>query len=235
MQGKSRPEIYQNFVEVVIKDLQQERSTVNRRMFEIFKWCFLAPAAFAMLLLLLVRLRILPISIRAYTDWVLLGFPVLYASYVLFADVISNLPALYRKGGVANNLGFTVQETAWRDRVCRTMGKSIESHNSDWEWIIPWFQMDLDNLKNRYRYLTVLSGVVLFMIVQGMDFLGPPLEKATWVKIPIFGWLEASGGDFSEYIGLALFLMVFYWAGMQKVQTLTRYLNCAKLVKNGYS
>ena len=78
--------------------------------------------------------------------------------------------------------------------------------------------------------MTALAGAVFYLILQGVDLLGDEPPQVAWMKSPM-GWIEVSQNDFSQFIGLGLFLVLFYLSGSQTFHSLSRYLNCAELVK----
>ena len=43
------------------------------------------------------------------------------------------------------------------------------------------------------------------------------------------GWIESSSNDFSQLVGLRLFLLLLYLSGNQTYHSLMRYLHCAEL------
>jgi hypothetical protein len=64
--------------------------------------------------------------------------------------------------------------------------------------------------------------------MQGIDTLGGE-EKVTWVKSPFTGWVETGTSDFSQFVGLGLFLMLLYLSGNQTQRAVARYLDCVEL------
>lgn len=231
MTPKSQLEHYHSFIEFIRKDIQRERFLVHRRMFSVFLWCFLVPAATSITVLTLVKFNILPPSARGYLDWLALIFPIFYSLYILSSEVISQLPSIFKRGGVSGSLNQAVKEGAWREKVCHELGDLFPAKGSEWDSLIANFEMDLQILQYRTRYLTALAGAVFFLLMQGIDSLSDAPEKMAWVKNPLLGWVETTSGDLSQFIGLALFLVLLYLSGNQTYHSLTRYLNCAKLVR----
>ena len=217
MQRGSRHELYIDFIEFVRTEIQRERSITSRRMLSVVFWCFLLPTFTSIVAVFLVKLRILPVAVRAYLDWLILAFPVVYSIYFLSAEVLKELPMAFRRGGMSNTLLGALKEGKWRDRVADEMRKTVKANATEWRWIIANFRIDLENLQYRARYLTALAGAVFFLIMRGIDSI-------TEVDVSV------GGGDFSELIGLALFLILLYLSGNQTYHSLKRYLNCAELV-----
>lgn len=224
-------ELYRDLIEFVKHDVQRERSQVNRRMFNVFLWCFLLPAAASIAFLLLIKFHILPRRARGILDWMALIFPISYSLYILSSEVLAQMPAVFRKGGTSNVLTQSLKETAWRERVCEGMKKSVQATPEEWRWLVASFRIDLSAIQNRTRYLTALAGAVFFLLMQGIDTLGEVTadNPATWNKNPLMGWLESSSNDFSQFIGLALFLVLLYLSGNQTYHSLMRYLGCVEL------
>ncbi len=229
MQTRSRQELYQSFIEFVASDIQRERHLVNRRMISVFVWCFLMPAIISLTLLILVKLKVFSPKARSHIDWIVLVLPVVYSLYILGSEVLAQVPAAFKKGGMATTLGQSVREGEWRDRVVESMGKSVVATPKEWVWIIMSFKIDLESMQYRTRYLTALAGAVFFLLMQGIDSLDGE-GKVTFVKTSMMGWVETTAGDLTQFVGLALFLILLYLSGSQTNNSLKRYLHCAELL-----
>jgi hypothetical protein len=189
----------------------------------------------------LIKIGAVPRRFGRYTDWLIVGFPVVYALYVLIADVIHELPQAYRRGGVAATLGRALEEARWRDRVCnelRTQFLAVSplrngprSARKQWPWLLESFQTDLDNLRDRTRYLTALAGAVFFLLMKGLDVFDDFKDPLTTTRSYILGWFESSSSNAAQFIGLGLFLVLLYLSGNQAYLSLARYLHCLKLLK----
>lgn len=231
MQRRSKQEIYRSFLEFIRADSRRERNLVSRRMRSVFFWCFILPALLSVLTLILIRLNVIPFRIRSYLDWVILIFPVSYSIYFISSEVIREVPVAFRSGGLATSLGQSLKEGEWRDLVCEGMRKSISASAQEWQWIVSSFHIDLLNLRYRSKYLTALAGAVFFLLMQGIDSItGQDDGRTTWVKDSALGWLEIASNDTSQFVGLALFLVLLYLSGIQTYHSLQRYLDCAELV-----
>ncbi len=212
-------------------DIQGERRLVNRRMISVFLWCFLLPTFFSLAILIMIKAGILPRSVRSVADWLILIFPVVYSVYFLSSQVLIDIPSAFKRGAIATALGQSLKESQWRKQVCENMKKDLTFSAPQWKWTIASYRMDLDRLQNRNRYLTALGGAMFFLIIQGLDSIANPEEqKVAWVKDAVFGWIEASNQDFSQWIALGLFLLLLYLSGSQTVHYLQRYLCCAELI-----
>ncbi|MGZ3689393.1 MAG: hypothetical protein ACXVBW_13915 [Bdellovibrionota bacterium] len=232
MQGRTRQELYRAFLDFIGADIQRERKLVNRRMFSVALWCFLIPVGLVILVLVMSKIGVLPRSVRGHLDWLLLIFPVGYSLYILGSEVIAEIPASFRKGGVATSLGQSVHDSEWREKVRESMSRSLQATEVEWIWIVESFGADLKSMQYRARYMTALAGAVFFLIMQGIDSLtsdGDASGKVTWVKNPLVGWVELTQSDFGQFVGLALFLVLFYLSSTQTAHSLGRYLNCAEL------
>jgi len=221
------PEAYRAFLEFVGGDVQRERSRSNRRMFSVFLWCFLMPVAISIVGLLLIKVGVFPRKARTNLDWLILVFPVLYSLYILSSEVLTGIPSMFKKGGLAGSLKQAAQDGEWRERVCDSMVSSLHFSEHEWEWIVKSFRIDLENMRHRTKYLTVLAGAVFFLVMQGIDSLGDNTESI-WLKNPMMGWVEATN-DISQLMALALFLVLLYLSGNQTYHSLSRYLNTTEL------
>jgi hypothetical protein len=220
-------EAYKNFVDFVGNDLQGERRLANRRMLSVFIWCFIAPATLTIVALLLVKAGVFPRRMRNNLDWLILLFPVLYSLYILGSEAIVGIPSICRRGGLAHSLKEAQTQGEWRQRVCAQMS-TLPCSPKEWTWIIESFQIDIENMRYRAKYLTVLAGAVFFLIFQGIDSISDTPDM-NWLRNPAIGWIETSN-EISEFAALALFLTLLYLSGSQASQSLQRYLGCAKLV-----
>ena len=229
LENSSRAALYEKFLDLIGQEAQRERRAVNRRMFGVFVWCFLAPAVVSITLLLLVKFQVLPRRVHGYIDWISLVFPIAYSVYFLSSEVFREIPNAFRRGGIWSILKDAQKSGVWKSQVIEQMEKSLPASLEDWDWIIISFRGELDRLLYRARYLTALAGAVFFMIMQGIDAIGPDDQKVSWVRDPVFGWVELSGGDLSEFVGLTLFLVLLYLSSSQSYHYLNRFLNCAEL------
>ena len=231
MLNKTSQEAYRSLIEFIGLDSQRDRHLVNRRMLSVFFWCFLLPAVVTAGMLLFMKLGILPRRTRSYLDLIILIFPVIYSVYFLSSQVLVEVPAAFRRGGIATTLGESLKESQWRENVCEGMRRELLFSSEQWDWVIASFKMDLRRLQNRTRHLTALAGAVFFLIMQGIDLLGGEDKKVSWVKDAVFGWVEASGNDTTQFLALGLFLVLLYLSGTQTSHSLERYLSCAELMK----
>ncbi len=226
----ARDQAYQEFVAFVRADVQSERRLASRRMFNVFIWCFLLPAVVSAILIFSVRLGFLPVGVARYVDWVLVLFPIAYSCYILSFEVLSEIPGAFRQGALSTSLGNALKEAEWRKRVCEGLEKQTGWSTAEWEWIVACFKVDLANIQSRTRYVTALSGAVIFLIIQGLDALdGLPLDPFG-SKAAFLNWLETSSDHIYQFLGLGLFLVLLYISGSQTYQSLNRYLHCAELM-----
>jgi hypothetical protein len=219
-----RRSLYHRYLEFVQAAHQKDRMDVNRRMRSVFVWCFLAPVVTVAVVVLLVNFGILPRAFRSYQDWILLFFPVLYSLYFLGSQVLSGVPEAFRRGGFGVTLGQAAQEADWRIEVCGAMEKEFEWSDDEWHWVVANAEEDLERMQMRTRHLTALAGAVFFLIMQGIDSLTNDNAFTVLAADP-------TATTSSEWIGLALFLLLLYLSGQQSVQILRRYLSCARFVR----
>lgn len=218
-----RRAVYRRYLEFVQGAHEKDRLDVNRRMRSVFLWCFLAPVITVALVILMVNFGLLPRVFRSYQDWIVLVFPVLYSLYFLGSQVLAGVPEAFRRGGIGATLGQAAKEADWRIEVCASMAKELVWTEEEWHWVISNAEEDLERMQMRTRHLTALAGAVFFLIMQGIDSLTN--ENAFSVIAA-----DPTATTSSEWIGLALFLLLLYLSGQQSVQTLRRFLSCARLV-----
>jgi hypothetical protein len=231
MQGKSREELYRQFLAAIENEAQSERRAVNRRMLSVFFWCFVVPAITCIALLVLIRFQILPHRARLWQEPIILLFPVAYTVYFLGIEVLRDLPNAFRRGGIAAVLRNADSESRWRRRVADSLRRSVDARAEDWRWLVTSFEFDLERLQYRARYMTALAGAVFYLIMQGIDALGPE-EKVTYMNDSVLGWIQTNSSDMSQFVGLALFLVLLYLSASQSHQFLRRFLHCAVLLRD---
>ncbi|MBS1961851.1 MAG: hypothetical protein JST04_06530 [Bdellovibrionales bacterium] len=219
-----RRSVYRRYLEFVQTAHQKDRLDVNRRMRSVFVWCFLAPVVAVALVILMVNFGVLPRVFRSYQDWILLVFPVLYSLYFLGSQVLSSVPDAFRKGGFGMTLGQAAREADWRIEVCSAMERELAFNGDDWQWVMANAEEDLERMQMRNRHLTALAGAVFFLIMNGIDSL---TNDSSFTVVAA----DPTSTTSSEWIGLALFLLLLYLSGQQSVQTLRRFLSCARLVQ----
>lgn len=227
---KSNLEAYQQFLQFVQKVNQTERTATNRKMKRVFFWCFVIPSVLSIAVLVLVSFQAIPRIAKSYLDWLILFFPVSYSLYFLGTEVLRGVPRVIRGGGLTNVLDQALQEGAWREKVCEQMESEVNVTPAQWSWIRQSFQTDLQRLLDRNRFITILAGAVFFLIMEGIDAISGPAEGVAMVRSANFGLIELSRTNFSQYVGLSLFLILLYLSGNQSYHLLRRYLDCAELV-----
>lgn len=213
---------YVEFLHFVQERNNSERAAVSRKIFSFFFWCFLAPSLVSVAVLLLSNGKVLPRSTRGYLDWIMLIFPVLYSLYFVGGQVLRGVPRVYREGGFALTLGQVADESEWRTKLCTDLQGKFHWSQADWYWISQSLETDIERLFTRARYLTALAGAVFFLIMQGLDAITQDANT-----------IAAEG--VIQWVGLALFLVLFYLSSLQTPQSLQRYLSCTKLIEDFFT
>ncbi len=228
--SQERIALYEKFLGFISDDVQKQRRQLHRRMFILLGWCFVAPALFTLALLLLVKFHILPAPYRAFTEWGMIGFPVLYTLYVLGDEVLREMPSLFRKGGLSNTLLTNLRESQWREHTIDQMKRSLYNSPADWRWMMKNYQIDMARFRARHHFLTILSSAVFGLINYGIGRLSEP-EEVNFIQHPTMGLIQFST-DWSQTIVVVLFLVLFYLSGMQTYQSLHRYYECLEVAAN---
>lgn len=227
----SSADLYRQFIRLIQNQSASERVRFNRRMSQVFFWCFLLPVLVSASLLLVVKFGILGPAAKRYVNWLVLLFPVSYSLYFLGAEVLIGIPGVFRRGGVVSSLKYPLEQTQWRESTCQMLEKSISASNEQWQWIISSFRMDLRSMQYRAGYLTVLAGAVLFFILQGFDALDQPLLSQLHEPGQFLRMTDNFFSQVSQLFSLVLFLVLLYLASLQNYRTLLRYLDCAELIR----
>lgn len=233
MEEKSRIERYREFTAFVRADMDSQRRLLSRKLLSVFLWCFLVPAGVSLIGLLLLRMGYLPKRWTRYLDWVILIFPILYALYVLGIEVLRDLPLLFKQGGIAFTLEQGYRNAEWRARMAHNLQAQIKTDRQTWNWVLQQFQMDLNGIHQRTKHLTALAGAVFFLLMKGIDSIGQDEVRSPGFYqgfLSIQDWFEASSDGLAQFVGLALFLVLFYLSGNQTHQSLARYRDCVELV-----
>ena len=229
-QPMTQKELYQSYLEFVENDLKKERNRLNRRMFSVFFWCLILPAFLSASIPFLIKVGVLPLFLRNKLDGLMLLFPVIYSLYVLGNEVIPHFPEVFRRGILIKPLARASKDGLWREEVSLAMEQSLSASEEDWRWIIKSFKMDLHDLEYRNRYLTALAGAVFFLLMQGIDTLMDLDTPAAQIANQATSNGLSDGSNFTQFVGLFLFLGLLYLSGGQTYHTLIRYLNCAELI-----
>ena len=231
----SRSVLYRDFLDVILNESTRQRSVEQRRMANVFLWCFVAPAVLLVTVVLLANFRVIPRKFRLYSDWIVLIFPVSYAIYFLGSEVISQLPRVFKQGGVSLTLNHCQDQNLWREQVCSALTKRAPAASAeDWKWIATAFQSDVEALQYRARYLTALSGSVFFLIMQGIDSMSGDSKLShlnEGAGSNLFLPPEwAIYSNLGQFVGLGLFLVLLYLSSSQNVQQLKRFRGCLELL-----
>lgn len=204
---------------------------MNRRMLGVFIWCFIIPAAALAAGILLIKYQILPARSRALLDSVLLLFPLGYSILVLLREAILEARRRPKMGGLDPFLRQSLSDAQWREGTAEKLRRAVPADPQEWAWIASNFSQDVETMRYRTRFLTALSGTVLFLISQGIDLLDPPQEFPPMMEGRIFiRWLLSVTGEFTQMIGLALFLVLLYLSWSQTLRSLERFLGSIRLL-----
>ena len=155
-------------------------------------------------------------------------FPVLYSLQVLWKNFAKEFPRAMRQGNLITVLDSCAKEALWRDETLSRLKKTVPASTRTWRTVADLFQVDLDSMLRRSRYLTVLAGAIFYLLMQGIDTIGNPPDPTTWLRDPETGWIETKGDDLMQVGGLGLFLILLYLSGSQTHSSLLRYQICAK-------
>ncbi len=219
--GQNVTELYARFLRAIEQENSKDRFLSAKRMRTFFFWCLGVPLVVFLAATILIRVGAFPSSLRGALGWILILFPVLYSVFFLFSEVIRDAPRVLRLGGVGNVLGQFEREQLWRQAVTDQLRSQVGGVPAQWMEITRLFRADLDSLRDRYRYLSVLSGAVFFFLMTGLDVL-EDLPRAT----------TAADGPLG-YFSLLVFSLLFYLSGTQSVRILSRFLPCAESLSKG--
>jgi hypothetical protein len=234
MQIKSRVDLYKDFLNLVERENRREQSVVNRRIMAVFLWCFILPVICAVMMLILIHLNVVPRHFRSKMDWIILGFPISYAIYFLTSELIRDLPNFFKRGGMTNILKQSHKDFVWRERTIEAIRSLSGIQSSDWKWIAKNYEVDLNGMAFRVKYLTFFAAAVFFLILQGFDSIPSEfvysVEPVVTPKL-FYHWFDSVLNKLLEFASLGIFLGLFYLSGMQSHRNLDRYRECLELIE----
>lgn len=218
--GARRLASYRSFVEFVSEEIRREKLAGHRKMLFVLIACFIVPAILAVIIGALSRRGLMPATSSSLVSTLILVFPIGYSIIILARE--------FRRGvkqpGLLNN---TLREAEWRSGVSTRIASRLSISPPDLRWLIQQFGFDIEGMAYRNRYLTGLAGAVLFLLMEGIDLVADPqpLGVSQTLVTPHGVW-QVSGTDLAQFVGLSLFLVLFYLSGSHACQTLRRYLRC---------
>ena len=219
---------YFQLVQWIQSDLKKDRVMVNRKVFSVVLWCLILPAMVSMLIYGLRKYGIVD-QVR-YADGIVFLPPFLYALYSLW-PTLRDLPRVFKKGGIGALLEESAREVEWRERVAGQLRSELNLTEKEWRLVYFHFQQDIERMKEQNRYLTVLTGVVLFFMFQFLDLGGS--GEVVFEAGPA-GMVKAWVDQFTQWgvqlLSLFLFSSLFYLSGLQFQRYLIRYGVCLKRI-----
>jgi hypothetical protein len=217
---------YEQFVSWVQTDMKKDRVSVNRKVFSVVLWCLILPTLIALALYGLRKVKWVG-QVRD-VDSILFLPPFAYALYSLW-PTIRDLPRVFKKGGVGAMLDESLREVNWREQTASKMDTELKLTSQEWKAISFHLRQDIDRMVDQNRYMTILTGVVLFFMFQFLD-LGTTGEIV--LEAGPTGMIKAWVDQFSQWsiqvISLILFSALFYLSGLQFERYLTRYWVCVQ-------
>lgn len=224
---KSNQEVYEDFLKFVSSHSQINRAVMNRKMFSVFIWCFATPAITSITVLILVKFGILPVATKQYIEWLVLAFPVAYASLIMGSEIINGLPNLFRYGGLSTTLKQIRKDFDWRTETVEELKQKLQARPDQWKWLAVNFEIDLASLRSRTRFMTIFGGIAFFLVFSGIDHMGTepvlpdqPSVEYLWILIA-----TTVDGVFQVF-AFILFLILLHLSGSQVIQALEKYLSC---------
>jgi hypothetical protein len=225
---KSAHLTYEQFVTWVQSDMKKDRSMVNRKVFSVVLWCLIFPILISLALYALRKYQIL--ALMRYADTIVFLPPFFYALYSIW-PTIKALPRVFHKGGLGAMLEESSKEVLWREDTAGKMKNDLKLTAKEWSVIEFHLKNDIDRIKDQNRYMTILTGVVLFFMFQFLD-LGGTSEVA--LEVGSAGLVKAWVDQFSQWsiqvFSLILFSALFYLSGLQFQRYLIRYRVCIERI-----
>lgn len=231
-QTRSHNQIYREFVQFIQAEAHSSQISVRKRMFSVFFWCFILPAILSVVGRVLIVKGVFPFSFKQYIDWLPLFFPVTYSLFYIGKEVIADLPKAFQRGGAASALEYAISESDWREKTTEKMTRQLKFSYEDWSWIYQTFEMDLNSLRYRAQFLTLLAGAVFFMILQGFDVFGGSSTRFAELtsSAQLVSWIDSTTDALWQLVGLVFFLAMLYLASSQTHHLLKRYLDCVRMI-----
>ena len=219
---------YSQFAQWVQEDLKKDRVLVNRKVFSVVLWCLILPALISMTLYGLRKYLIID-QVR-YADGIVFLPPFAYSLYSLW-PTLRELPRVFHKGGIGALLEESMREVEWREKTVNKLNSDLKFTAKEWKLISFHLQHDIERMKDQNRYLTILTGVVLFFMFQFLDLgsSGDIVREAGATGL-VKNWVDQFSQWSIQVFSLFLFSALFYLSGLQFQKYLTRYWVCVKRI-----
>ncbi len=223
---KSVQGAYLKFVLWIQLDLKKDRVMVNRKVFSVVLWCLLLPAILSMVIYGLRKYAIVD-QVR-YADGIIFLPPFFYALYALW-PTLRDLPRVFHKGGIGALLDESAREVEWREKTAQQLQSDLKFTDKEWSLICFHLQQDIERMREQNKYLTVLTGVVLFFMFQFLDLGGNAdvIREAGPAGL-VKAWVDQFTQWGVQLLSLFLFSSLFYLSGLQFQRYLMRYWVCLK-------
>jgi hypothetical protein len=206
--------------------MKKARVTVNRRVFSVVLWCLVIPAAFSIALYGLRKFQIIP-SARVVDGMIFLP-PFIYALISLW-PTLREIPRVFRMGGLGALLEESQKEVEWREQTVERLDREIPLTFKEWRLVEFHLGEDIERMRAKNRYLTVLAGAVLFFMFQFLDLGGQPdLPHERGAMGVFMAWAEQLSQWGSQLSAIIVFAALFYLSGIQIQKHLIRYQVCVK-------
>jgi hypothetical protein len=225
---KSSHYAYQQFIQWIQEDMNKDRLIVNRKVFSVVFWCLVLPAMVSLVIYGLRKFQL--IATVHYLDQFLFLPPFLYALYSLW-PTLRELPSVFKKGGLSSVLEESAREVEWKEQVILRLRQEVRLTHKEWELVAFYLDSEIRRLRSQNRYLSTLSGVVLFFMFQFLDLGGSAEVMRQQGSAGLVSmWVDQFSQWGGQIFSLILFSCLFYLSGTQIQKHLERYRVCVSRI-----
>lgn len=216
---------FKMLAEWIQTDLQSDRKAMNKKILNVVLWCLGYPTLLVVLLLLIRRLNFFYLD--RYFDYIVFFPPAIYIIISIW-PMLREVPTVFKKGGISAHLDETTQEIKWREARTSKMIQDLKLNPLEWQQIQFHLKNEIERFREQNRYMTILTGSVLFLLFQFLD-LGNPDPAFVYSKNPqslAAFWVNQFSQWSVQVFSLIIFVVLFYLSGTQSQRILSRYLVC---------
>ncbi len=225
------PQIYEQFSSWIKLDVNRDRAITNRKILSVAVWCLILPI-FLTLIAFLNR-KFFQFNIDRYTDDIIFFPPLVYVLISLW-PTLRDLPRVFKKGGFVALVEDSQREVEWREKTSLQMNADLRFGKNEWTLVSFHLKHELDRMRDQNKYMTILTGAVLFLMFQFLDLGGnSDMVRAVGAQAMVRGWVEQFAQWSYQFFSLLLFTALFYLSGTQYRRNLLRYLVCVDRIIAG--
>lgn len=229
---RSTEQAFEQFSNWIQEDMSKDRLVMNKKILNVVFWCLILPSVLTVLLFAIRKFQFF--ALDRYFDYIVFFPPFVYVIVSIW-PTLREIPRAFKRGGLSAHLEEAKREVNWRENCVHRMKDSLLFNPNEWRNIYFHLKNEIERAKEQNRYMTVLSGSVLFLMFQFLD-LGATESASPVVESPaqlVELWVTQFSQWGVQFFSLILFVALFYLSGAQFQRVLSRYLvSVEKIVKD---